>query len=99
MDTVRFTGTWERMRGLLGKTRLPADTLYVFPRCGSVHTVGMRIAIDVAFLDKQGRVLSVRRAVRPGRLVFGPLRARTTVECAAGAFPLKVGETLGPGAG
>ena len=56
----------------------------MFPRCGSVHTFGMRFAIDIAFLDREGRVLAVHENVRPGRMVFGGLRAATTVEAQAG---------------
>lgn len=79
-----LTGFFERMRGLLGRDGLPEGEVYVFPRCGSVHTFGMRFAIDVAFLDKGGRVLAVHENVRPGRMVFGGFRAATTVEAQTG---------------
>ena len=86
-----LTGFFERMRGLLGRDSLPAGEVWVFPRCRAVHTVGMRFAIDIAFLDRAGRVLSVRPAVRPGRwLVWGGLRARATVESAAGELSGRV---------
>ena len=38
-------------------------------RCASVHTFGMRFAIDVVFLGCDGEILGVRRAVAPGRIV------------------------------
>ena len=75
---------FERMRGLLGRDGLPEGEVYVFPRCGSVHTFGMRFAIDVVFLDKEGRVLSIHENVRPGRMVFGGWKAKTTVEAETG---------------
>ena len=83
-----LTGFFERMRGLLGRDSLPEGEVYVFPRCNAVHTVGMRFPIDVVFLDAEGRVLSVRAGVAPGRwMVAGGRRARTVVEAAAGWLP------------
>jgi uncharacterized membrane protein (UPF0127 family) len=41
----------------------------LIPRCASVHTFGMRFALDVFFLDASGRPLAVRRGVPPRRVV------------------------------
>jgi uncharacterized protein len=69
--------------GLLGRGGL-GGALWLEP-CRCVHTLGMRFALDVAYVDVRGRVLLVRR-LRPARL--GPVRARArvVVEAAAGAF-------------
>ena len=40
------------------------------PRCRSVHTFGMRVDLDVHFLDAAGESTSVLRAVPPNRLVW-----------------------------
>ena len=78
---------WDRLRGLLGRRGLAPGEAMAFPRCNAVHTLGMRFAIDVAFLDRAGRLVRLVPAVPPGRLlVWGGWRARTTVEAAAGAF-------------
>ena len=82
-----LTGFFERMRGLLGRDGLPEGEVFVFPHCGSVHTFGMRFAIDVVFLDRDGRVLSIRENVRPGRVVFGGWKADATVEAQTGWLP------------
>ncbi len=89
-----LTGVFERMRGLLGRDGLPEGEVYVFPHCGSVHTFGMRFAIDIVFLDRDGRVLSFRENVRPGRMVFGGRRAATTIEAQTGwlAKALEIGD-------
>lgn len=51
----------------------------VFPRCRDVHTLTMRHPLDVAFLDRRGRVVAVHRLVLPGaRLRCG--RAWAVVE-------------------
>jgi uncharacterized membrane protein (UPF0127 family) len=55
---------------LLGLALLPAERAgpgLLIPRCSSVHTFGMRFALDLFFLDASGQVLAVRRAVPPAR--------------------------------
>jgi uncharacterized protein len=41
----------------------------LIPRCASVHTFGMRFALDVYFLGSGVEILDVRRAVPPRRFV------------------------------
>jgi uncharacterized membrane protein (UPF0127 family) len=64
--------------------------------CSSVHGLGMRIDLDVAYLDRQGRVLDVARLRRWS--VHRPRRrARTVVEAAPGAMEragVRVGSVL-----
>ena len=80
-------GVIDRMRGLLGRDALAADECIVITPCRSIHTVGMRFPIDVAFIDGDGSVLAVRPDIAPGRLrVAGPRGTRATVEAAAGAL-------------
>lgn len=66
-----FDGVWVvaarplmRLRGLAG--RAPDRTVMAFPRCRDVHTLTMRHPLDVAFVDRRGRVMEVRRLVMPG---------------------------------
>jgi uncharacterized membrane protein (UPF0127 family) len=84
----------ERRRGLLGSTQLDG-ALWLQP-CSSVHCVGMRYPIDVALLDRHGRVLRIR-TLRPGRLTLPSPRVRAVVEAPAGAFThwsIHPGDTL-----
>jgi uncharacterized membrane protein (UPF0127 family) len=41
----------------------------LIPRCRSVHTFGMRFAIDVIFLDRSRAPLAIRSAVPRNRVV------------------------------
>lgn len=61
-----------RARGLLGTRPKQIDdaTLLVLAPCKSIHTLGMRYRLDVAFLDKRGVVLRSEREVKPGRMLF-----------------------------
>ncbi|MFC8130597.1 DUF192 domain-containing protein [Streptomyces sp. NPDC057302] len=72
-----------RRRGLLGRDGV-IGALLLTP-ASSVHTLGMRFAIDVAHLDRELRVLSVR-TMRPGRIGRPRLRARHVLEAEAGAM-------------
>lgn len=76
--------TAERMQGLLGRSGLPPGQALLIERCRSIHTVGMQFAIDVVFLDAEGRVVRVAPAVRPWRMARGGRAARCVVEAAAG---------------
>jgi uncharacterized membrane protein (UPF0127 family) len=88
----------DRLRGLLGRSSLGRGAGLLIERCGSVHTVGMRFALDLVFLDRAWRVVRVVRKVRPGRLmVWGGWRAARVLESEAGCLDLgemKVGDTL-----
>lgn len=56
-----------RLRGLLFAR--PSDDELLLVPCRSVHTFGMGFALDIAFLDKWGRVIKVNRDVMPKRTV------------------------------
>lgn len=76
-------GAKARGRGLAGLDALPAgQALHLVP-CRSVHTLGMRFALDLVWLDRDGGVVGVDAAVGPRRLRTC-LRARSVVECNAG---------------
>jgi uncharacterized membrane protein (UPF0127 family) len=76
-------GFLARARGLLGSAPLADDEALWIRPCTSVHTLGMRYAIDVLFLDRRRRVMAVLHAVPPLRLA-GAYRAHSTVEMLAG---------------
>lgn len=80
-------GFFERLRGLLGRADMPPGSAMMLEGCGSVHTIGMRFPLDLVFLDKKWRVVSVKRNVSPGSpMIFGGARARRVIECRADAL-------------
>ncbi|MEU3526920.1 DUF192 domain-containing protein [Streptomyces sp. NPDC038707] len=72
-----------RTKGLLGRDAVDG-ALLLSPASG-VHTFGMRIPIDVAYLDRRLTVIAVR-TMPPGRLGLPRPRARHVLEAAAGAM-------------
>ena len=83
-----------RRRGLLGRDSIDGALLLVPAR--SVHTLGMRFAIDVAWLD--GDLTVLRTASMPRHRLSRPvLHARSVLEAEAGSFArwrLAVGDRL-----
>jgi uncharacterized membrane protein (UPF0127 family) len=72
-----------RMKGLSKLAALPGDHALHIPRCRSVQTASMRFALDLVWLDADGRVVRLDEGVGPRRLRTC-LRARSVVEAAAG---------------
>jgi Uncharacterized ACR, COG1430 len=58
-----------RLLGLALLERADAGPGLLLPRCSSVHTFGMKLALDVYFLGGDGAILEVRRAVPPRRFL------------------------------
>lgn len=84
----------ERARGLLGRDGV--EGALVLRPCRWVHTLGMRFAIDVAYLDADGTVVKTLH-MRRHRLGVPVWRARSVVEAAEGSFArwdLRVGDTV-----
>jgi uncharacterized protein len=63
-------GSRARLLGLSGLDREQAGAGLLIPRCSSVHTFGMRFALDLAFLDRDGNLLATRRSVPPRRFAW-----------------------------
>lgn len=73
-----------RTAGFLGRTRIEDDEAMWFDRCSGIHTLGMRVPIDVVFVNGGGIVLDVAEAVKPWRFWVGRARAGSVLEVAAG---------------
>ncbi|MCX4527803.1 MULTISPECIES: DUF192 domain-containing protein [unclassified Streptomyces] len=83
-----------RTRGLLGRDGVEGALLLT--PAASVHTIRMRFAIDVAYLDRNLRVIALT-TMAPGRLGLPRPRSRHVLEAAAGAMAgwgLRIGTAL-----
>ena len=77
---------WQRGVGLIGRKGMAKDEGLWLRPCNSIHTFGLRFAIDLLFLDRDGKALRIACNVPPCR-VCGPVRgAKTVVELPAGAL-------------
>jgi uncharacterized membrane protein (UPF0127 family) len=85
-----------RRRGLLGRESMPAGCALIIAPTNAIHTWFMRFDIDVAFVDKTGRILKVRHSMPPWRM-FMALGAFAAVEFPRGTLAVSgtgVGDIL-----
>jgi len=86
-DRLRVAAThWTRLKGLLGTRRLEAgEGLWLRP-CRQIHMIGMRYAVDVAFLDDDYRVVHAIPALAPGKISPRIPSATSVLELPAGTI-------------
>jgi uncharacterized membrane protein (UPF0127 family) len=87
-----------RLRGLLGRRGLGEGEGLLIRPTSSIHMFFMRFTLDVAFLDRDGRVVKLVPGLRPWRMSFAP-GARSALELSAGEIErqkLRVGDVLQP---
>lgn len=72
-----------RYRGLLGEDSIEGSLLLL--HTNGVHTIGMRFAIDVAYLSRDLRVVEVVQ-MKPNRWSRNRFTARHTLEAAWGTL-------------
>ena len=83
-----------RRRGLLGRDGI--DGALLLRPARSVHSIGMRFPLDVAWCDRDLHVVRVAR-LAPHRMTRSVLRAAAVLEAEAGSFArwnLTVGDQL-----
>ena len=88
----------ERRRGLARMEPMPPDHALHILRTNSVHTFGMRFALDLVWLNRNGKVVRIDTNV-PARRVKTCLRARSVIETCAGSgdrFAQAIGGYTGP---
>jgi uncharacterized membrane protein (UPF0127 family) len=83
-----------RRRGLIGQTSI--DSALVISPCKWIHSIGMKCAIDVLYLDATGFVVKTQH-LKPMRVAAPVGRSKTIVEMSAGLierFGVHVGDLI-----
>lgn len=84
---VRYADSWwDRIAGFIPRRVVSPDDGLWFRNCWAIHTLGMRAAIDVIFLDGDGRVVRTKRRVPLQHPAIACVGARSVVELGAGAL-------------
>lgn len=73
-----------RLTGLLGKTHLPPDYCLILTPCSGIHMFFMKMPLDIAYLDSEGRVLALEPGLAPWRVGKAPRGTRTVLEAPVG---------------
>jgi uncharacterized membrane protein (UPF0127 family) len=87
-------GYWSRLAGLQFRASLPAGRGLLLVPCGSVHTMMMRFAIDLVLLDATGKILGIRKNVRPWRLAIAPRGTHAVLEMPANTAWMQPGNSI-----
>lgn len=83
-----------RRQGLIGQRSVTAAL--VLDRCRWIHTIGVKCALDVAYLNADGVVIKMQR-VAPMRIPPPVAKSRTVIEALAGSFErwgLQLGDVI-----
>ena len=97
--TVSRAESWlEKGWGVLGRQSVPMGEGLWLPGVASVHTVGVRFALDVLFLDAEMRTVRVVSHVSPGRWLVRASGAAHTLELGVGTLAA-LGTALQKGSG
>jgi uncharacterized membrane protein (UPF0127 family) len=79
---------YRRMKGLIGRSAqkfVQGNGLWIVPSDG-IHTIGMSFPIDVAYLDKEKRVIKTYHRLPPFRIGSLKFRAKSVLELPAGTL-------------
>jgi uncharacterized membrane protein (UPF0127 family) len=79
-------GWLSRLRGMLGRPMPGEGEGLLLTPCRSIHMLGMRYPLDVAFLDRTGAVVAIYPSVAPGLTTRGHRKAAHALELSAGAL-------------
>jgi len=91
-----------RMRGLIGRDSLKEGYAIWLSPCNWVHTIGMRLPIDIIYLGKEvrgkgGIVVALKEAVPKNTLTLPVLRAVSVLELPQGSIKdldIRVGDRI-----
>jgi len=96
-DVAVATSPPARMRGLLGRSTLPAGHGLLIRPCKGIHTFFMKFPIDAVFLDRDNRVVALYRSLLPNRITRVYPAAASVLELPGGTLGMEaaVGDVIG----
>ncbi|OEF99137.1 hypothetical protein BHF71_10055 [Vulcanibacillus modesticaldus] len=73
-----------RLKGWIGKKMLDDNEAIMLIPCSSIHTFGMKMTIDVMFLDKSNRIVYLIKEMNPNRISPIIPQAKKVIEMKSG---------------
>lgn len=83
-DAALANTVFTRIVGLLGRSGLKEGEALVIRPCTSIHTFFMGFAIDIIFVDKNGRVIKLIYSMEPFKLTGIYFKASFAIELPQG---------------
>lgn len=84
-NAQRADNFFTRFKGLMFVKEIEDNyALHITP-CNQIHMLNMRFALDVIYLDQNGRVVRVDENVQPGKICKTVRNAKSVIEMKASA--------------
>lgn len=83
-DCAMALTSWEKMLGLLPRKSIDKNEAMWINNSTSIHTFFMKFAIDVAFIDRKGKILAIYHSLQPWRHSWIHLFAKGALEAKSG---------------
>ena len=77
-----------RLCGLIFRAPLASGEGLLLVPCKQIHMMGMKYAIDAVFLDREGTVVGLVEAIKPGAISSCFAGARSCLELPAGTIAM-----------
>lgn len=75
-----------KLFGLMGKPAMPNSAALIIYQTNWIHTFWMRFALDLIYLDREGKVVGLENGLGPNRIGKPFWKAYTVIELNAGAI-------------
>lgn len=87
---------FDRIKGLMFSTELPACDGFLIRPCNSIHTFFMLYSLDILFLDRDFKVVKALYDLSPWRMTWIYFKSSQVLEMKAGTLrkDIKVGDQL-----
>lgn len=76
---------YQKAKGLLGVKHLKENSGMLFKNCNSIHMLGMKIPLDIIFLNSDGTIIKCVRNLKPWQATVC-LKAKMTLELPEGSI-------------
>lgn len=84
-NAQRADNFFTRFKGLMFVKEIEDNyALHITP-CNQIHMLNMRFALDVIYLDENGRVVKIDENVQPGKICKTVRNAKSVIEMKASA--------------
>ena len=85
----------KRLFGLMGRKHIDNDYGLIIKPCNSIHTFFMKFNIDIAFIDKNDRVIYIYRNLQSNKISRIFKNSSYVIECNADCLKnLKIGDKI-----
>lgn len=88
---------FKRLKGLMFTKELPEQNALQIIPCNEIHTFFMKYNIDVLYLDKKNKVISIDENLKPGRIGKLVRNAKSVIELPKGKIKksfLEIGQEV-----